>query len=118
MLRAAVDQHVNVLVSKFAQGGAQPMTMDYGFDPEAVEALATAFHKSWSFISNDPLFAERDPKRLQRRLAQYLMQLAAKGERSPLRLANGAISRMRHDCCGQGPNPHRKGVAIAANLPQ
>jgi len=76
MMRAAVDQHVNVLV----QGGAQPMTMNYWFDPEAVEALATAFHKSWSFISNDPLFAKRDPKLLQRRLAQYLMQLAAEGE--------------------------------------
>src|ERR1700730_7567678 len=59
------------------RGGAQPMTMNYGFDPEAVEALATAFHKSWSFISNDPLFAKRDPKLLQRRLVQYLMQLAA-----------------------------------------
>src|ERR1700730_2855317 len=79
------------------RGGAQPMTINYGFDPEAVEALATAFHKSWSFISNDPLFAKRDPKLLQRRLAQYLMQLAVEGERSPLRLANGAISRMRHE---------------------
>ena len=73
------------------------MSTNYAFGPEAVDALAAAFHKSWSFISNDPLFAKRDPKLLQRRLAQYLMQLAAQGERSSLRLANGAISRMRHE---------------------
>jgi hypothetical protein len=73
------------------------MSTNYAFGPEAVEALAAAFHKSWSFISNDPYFAEKDPKLLQWRLAEYLMQLAAEGERSPLRLANGAIGRMRRE---------------------
>ena len=36
------------------------MTTNYAFHPKTVEALATAFHKSWSFISNDPRFATED----------------------------------------------------------
>lgn len=73
------------------------MSTNYAFDPETVEALAAAFHKSWGFISNDPQFAKKDPKLLQRRLAEYLMELAAEGEPTALRLANGAIGRMRHE---------------------
>jgi hypothetical protein len=73
------------------------MSTNYAFGPEGVEALAAAFDKSWGFISNDPYFARKDPKLLQRRLAECLMQLAAEGERGTLRLANGAIGRMRHD---------------------
>ena len=73
------------------------MSTNYAFGPETVEALATAFHKSWSFISNDPHFATKDPVLLQRRLAECLMQLTGEGERDPLRLANGAIGRMRHE---------------------
>jgi hypothetical protein len=48
------------------------MNTNYAFGPETVEALATAFHKSWSFISNDPYFATEDPVVLQRRLAECL----------------------------------------------
>jgi len=73
------------------------MSTNYAFGPETVEVLATAFHTSWSFISNDPYFATEDPVRLQRRLAECLLQLAAEGEQGPLRLANGAIVRMRHE---------------------
>ena len=73
------------------------MSTNYAFDPEAVEALAAAFEKSWSFISNDPLFAKEDSRLLQRSLAQYLMQLTVEGDRNPFRLANGAIGRMRHE---------------------
>jgi hypothetical protein len=59
------------------------------YQPETVEALATAFHKSWSFISNNPRFAAESPALLQRRLSACLMQLALNGEYDPLRLANG-----------------------------
>ncbi len=73
------------------------MSTNFAFEPETVEALVKAFDKSWSFISNDPLLATADPDLLRPRLAKYLMQLAAEGERDPLRLANGAIRRMRHE---------------------
>jgi hypothetical protein len=59
------------------------MSTNYAFQPEAVEALATAFHKSWSFISDDPCFARQDPILLQRLLSMCLMQLAAGGEHAP-----------------------------------
>jgi hypothetical protein len=70
---------------------------NYAFQPETVEALAAALHKAWSFISNDPRFAGKNPALQQRRLCTLLMQLAADGEHDPLQLANSAISRMRHE---------------------
>jgi len=73
------------------------MSTDHAFQPETVEALATAFHKSWSFISRDPRFVMENPELLQRQLSACLMQLAANGEHDPLRLANSAINRMRHE---------------------
>jgi hypothetical protein len=73
------------------------MNKNFAFQPEAAEALATAFHKSWGFISDDPRFARQDTILLQRLLSRCLMQLAADGEHDPLRLANAAIYRMRHE---------------------
>jgi len=73
------------------------MSTNYAFHPKTVEALATAFHKSWSFLSTDPRFAAESPSLLQQRLSECLMELAADGEHDPLRLANGAVSRMRHE---------------------
>jgi hypothetical protein len=73
------------------------MSTNFAFQPEAVEALATAFHRSWSFMSNDPCFAGQDPILLQRQLSACLMQLAADGEHDPLRLANAAIYQMRQE---------------------
>ena len=73
------------------------MSMNYAFQPEMVEALATAFHKAWGFISHDPHFATEDEAVLQRALCAFLMQLAADREHDPLRLANGAIARMRRE---------------------
>jgi hypothetical protein len=81
------------------------MSTNYAFQPEAVEALAAAFHKSWSFISDDPCFARRDPILLQRLLSMCLMQLAADGEHDPLRLANAAIYQMRHECSPEARAP-------------
>jgi hypothetical protein len=73
------------------------MSTNYAFQPDAVEALATAFRKSWSFISVDPCFVRQDPILLQRLLSKCLMRLAADGEHDPLRLANAAIYQMRHE---------------------
>jgi hypothetical protein len=73
------------------------MSRNYAFQPEAVEQLATAFQKSWGFISNDPHFVMEDSALLQRRLSACLMRLAADGEHDSMRLANGAISQMRHE---------------------
>ena len=81
------------------------MSTNHAFHPETVEALATAFHKSWGFISNDPHFATEDPAVLQRRLSAFLMHLAAQGEYDPLQLANGAINRMRHEYSRKLPVP-------------
>ena len=50
--------------------------MNYAFQPEMVEALATAFHKAWGFISHDPHFATENEAVLQRALCAFLMQLA------------------------------------------
>ena len=73
------------------------MTTSYAFHPRTIEALATAFHKSWSFISNDAHFAKESPALLQQLLSACLMQLAAEGEYDAVRLANGAITQMRHE---------------------
>jgi hypothetical protein len=83
------------------------MSTNYAFQPEAIEVLATAFHRSWSFISRDPCFARQDPILLQRLLSRCLMQLAADGEDDPLRLANAAIYRMRHEYSPEARAPLR-----------
>jgi hypothetical protein len=104
------------LAGQLHSGGAERMSTNYAFGPEAVEALAAAFHKSWSFIANDPHFATEGPELLQRRLAECLMQLAAEGERNPLRLANGGIGRMRREHgLKAAPSPPRTGVARLPN---
>ena len=88
------------------------MSTNYAFGPEAVEALAAAFDKSWSFISNDPCFATEDQELLQRCLAECLMQLAAEGEQNPVQLANGGIGRMRREHGLKAAlSPPRTGVA-------
>jgi hypothetical protein len=66
------------------------MNTNHAFHPETVEALSTAFHKSWSFISNDPRFAMENPALLQRWLSACLMQLAAE------LLDAGAQGRLGH----------------------
>jgi hypothetical protein len=92
------------------------MSTNYAFGPEAVEALAAAFHKSSSFISNDPHFATEDPELLRRCLAECLMQLAAEGEQDPLQLANGGIGQMRLEHSLKAAlSPPRTGVARLPN---
>ena len=81
------------------------MSSNYAFQPETVEALATAFHKSWSFVSNDPHFTRENPTLLQQQLSACLMELALHGERDPLRLANDAIKRLRHEYGQKLPVP-------------
>ena len=71
------------------------MNTNYAFQPETVEALATAFHEAWDFLLTDPRFTVLSKTVLQRRLSACLMQLAADGEHDPARLAEGAIQRLR-----------------------
>jgi hypothetical protein len=59
------------------------MSAHFAFEPETVEALATAFDKSWSLISNEPHFDPGNTALVQRRLCACLMQLAADGEHDP-----------------------------------
>ena len=72
------------------------MAGDYAFQPETVEVLAAAFDRSWRFVSADPRAAPHDV--LRRRLAAYLLQLAADGEDDALQLCNRAIGRL----CDEG----------------
>ena len=71
------------------------MVTTYAFQPETVEALASAFQMSWQFLSRDPHFAAVSEVPLQHELSLCLFDLAADGERDPLRLANGAIFGLR-----------------------
>lgn len=71
------------------------VTEGYAFAPEAVEIIAAAFDKSWRFVAADPYFAPCDHDDLQVRLSTFLLQLASAGEEDPVRLANGAIGRLR-----------------------
>jgi hypothetical protein len=90
------------------------MSTNYAFQPEAVKALVTAFHRSWSFMSNDPCFAGQDPILLQRQLSTCLIQLAADGEHDPLRLANAAIYQMRREYSPEALAPLQPAPRIAA----
>jgi hypothetical protein len=80
----------------------QHMSTDHAFQPETVEALATAFHAAWRFLLKDTHFAELSQTVLQRRLSACLLQLAADGEHDPLRLANTAIERLRGESALRG----------------
>jgi hypothetical protein len=71
------------------------MSSNYAFQPEAVEALATAFHEAWCVLLKDPHLGVLSKTVLQRRLSAHLMQSAADGEHDPLRLAKVAIQRLR-----------------------
>ena len=79
------------------------MNTNYAFQPETVEALATAFREAWDFLLTDPHFTVLSKTVLQRRLSACLMQLAADGEQDPARLANDAIRHLRR-------KTHRAGV--------
>jgi hypothetical protein len=71
------------------------MSKTCAFQPETVEALASAFQKSWQFLSRDPHFTAIGKAALQHQLSLCLLELAADGEHDPLALANGAICRLR-----------------------
>ena len=71
------------------------MSASYAFQPETVEALATAFHEAWRFLLEDPHFAALSETVMQRRLSACLLQLAADGEHDPVRLADIAVARLR-----------------------
>ena len=70
------------------------MITSYAFQPETVEALASAFGKSWQFLSRDPNFAAVSNVALQHELSLCLFELAADGEHDPRELAKRAICRL------------------------
>jgi hypothetical protein len=71
------------------------MSTNYAFQPETVEALATAFDEAWRVLLQDPQLGVLSKTVLQRRLSAHLMQLAADGEDDPWRLAKDAVRHLR-----------------------
>jgi hypothetical protein len=66
-------------------------------DPETADLVSAAFAKSWRFVSTDPELAYDDTEAMRIRLSKHLESLAKYGERDLLRLANGAIVKLRRE---------------------
>ncbi|WP_245508963.1 hypothetical protein [Bradyrhizobium nanningense] len=62
--------------------------------------LDIAFEKSWKFVDKDPFLAHSPRGLLRARLQTLLEVSASKGERDLLRLANGAIWKLRDEFAG------------------
>ena len=73
------------------------MTNNKELDPETADLVSAAFAKSWRFVSTDPKLAYDDTEAMQIRLSKHLESLAKYGERDLLRLANGAIVKLRRE---------------------
>jgi hypothetical protein len=66
-------------------------------DPETADLVSAAFAKSWRFVSTDPELGYDDTDAMRTRLSSHLESLAKYGERDLLRLANGAIGKLRRE---------------------
>ena len=66
-------------------------------DLETADLVSAAFAKSWGFVSTDPELGYDDTDAMRIRLSRHLESLAKYGERDLLRLANGAIVRLRRE---------------------
>jgi hypothetical protein len=75
------------------------------FDPETLTVLSAALDRAWDFVQADAAFATSDPSQLRSALATSIFAVARQGERNVVRLANGAISRLRHN---RHPGPAHK----------
>ena len=73
------------------------MTDNNELDPETVDLISAAFAKSWRFVSTDPQLGHDDTDAMRIRLSRHLESLAKYGERDLLRLANGAIVKLRRE---------------------
>lgn len=59
--------------------------------------LTVAFDKSWRFVEKDPFLAHNPKSLLRSRLQTFLEISVGNGERDLLRLANGAIWKLRRE---------------------
>src|SRR5271166_4860388 len=72
------------------------------FDPKTLAILEGVFDEAWASIQ-----AQRNGNTTRAALAERILNLAVKGERSPARLLDGALSRLQK---GRGTRPPRKGA--------
>ena len=73
------------------------MTNINTLDPETADLVSAAFAKSWQFVRTDPELGHDDTDAMRIRLSRHLESLAKYGERDLLRLANGAIVKLRRE---------------------
>jgi hypothetical protein len=66
-------------------------------DPETADLVSAAFARSWRFVRSDPELGYDDTDAMRIRLSRHLESLAKYGERDLLRLANGAIVKLRRE---------------------
>jgi hypothetical protein len=64
---------------------------------ELADLVSAAFAKSWGFVSTDPELGYDDTDAMRIRLSRHLESLAKYGERDLMRLANGAIVKLRRE---------------------
>ena len=73
------------------------MLSNNALDPETAGLVRAAFAKSWQFVTTDPELGHDDTDAMRIRLSRHLENLAKYGERDLLRLANGAIGKLRRE---------------------
>jgi len=73
------------------------MTNNHTVDAETADLVSAAFAKSWQFVRTDPELGHDDSEGMRIRLSRHLESLAKYGERDLLRLANGAIGKLRRE---------------------
>jgi hypothetical protein len=73
------------------------MTSNYTFDAETADLVSAAFARSWQFVRTDPELGHDDTDAMRIRLSNHLESLVKYGERDLLRLANGAIGKLRRE---------------------
>jgi len=73
------------------------MANNHAFDPETADLVSAAFAKSWQFVRTDPELGHDNTDAMRIRLSRHLESLAKYGERDLLRLANGAIGKLRRE---------------------
>ena len=73
------------------------MTNSHTMKAETADLVSAAFAKSWQFVRTDPELGHDDSDAMRFRLSRHLESLAKYGERDLLRLANGAIGKLRRE---------------------
>jgi hypothetical protein len=73
------------------------MANNNALDAETADLVSAAFAKSWQFVRTDPELGHDDTDAMRIRLSRHLESLAKYGERDLMRLANGAIFKLRSE---------------------